>query len=524
MFLRSATGAALGLPFLPSLMPRDAKAGGSLDPVRLVAIQSQSGQFVADFWPTRTPPGYQTRDQMYGGPRSDGTTALSENIPGTNFKSAPLSDFAGENLSTVITTELDPYLEKLLLVRGLDYLQGTSHGTGMMLGNYAHCASGSAFSERGLGQMPTIDQVLAYSSKFYPDDPRARSLVLATGSPGSLSDTDYGMPGGPIENIPAYIEPLYLWQDLFGDFVEPDGPTEHPNLSLVSSVHGDYAQLRNHKRLSTEDKAALERHMAFLADLESELAQGLTAGCVKPDEPPFFDMGYPWQEVSSVADFEKVVELLVDISVAAIRCDLTRIVTFQPQMGVTDAAGTPTTSYHSSDDSPGDWHDFAHDAMDDPADHEHIKALNRWVVEKIFARYVAGLDVEESFGRTYLDNSLVYLCGELSMDHYVLAMPTLMAGSAGGKLETGRYIDYTQLDGSYANAGLGDWGVLIPGIPHNRLMVTILQAMGLSPSDYERDGIQGYGHHDFFDGPYNLEQSVYDFSQIDQPLPGMWLG
>ena len=404
-------------------------------------------------------------------------------------------------------------------------MQGTSHGTGMMLGNYANCASGGEFQSRGLGYMPTIDQVLAYSNKFYGSDPRARSVVLATGSPGSLSDTDYGMPGGPIENIPAYIEPLYLFQDLFGDFVEPDEePTEHPNLSLVNSVHGDYAQLKNHQRLSRDDRAALERHMAFLADLESELAQGFTAGCSKPEEPPFYDMGYPWQEVSSVEDFERVVELLVDISVAAIRCDLTRVVTFQPQMGVTDAGGSKATSYHSSDDSPGDWHDFAHDAVEEPGDHDHINSLNRWVVEKIFARYVQGLDVEEAFGRTYLDNSLVYLSGELSMDHYVLGMPTLMAGSAGGKLETGRYVDYTQLDGSYANAGTMPWGVLIPGLPHNRLLVTILQAMGLSPNDYERDGIEGYGHHEHFGGPYNLDPGVYDISQIGQPLPGIWLG
>jgi hypothetical protein len=346
---------------------------------------------------------------------------------------------------------------------------------------------------------------------------------MATGSPGSISDTDYGISGGAIENIPAYLEPLYLWQDLFGDFVDPEMPQEHPNRRLVNAVYDNYAALRQHNRLSAADKATLERHMAFINDIENELAAGLGAGCVKPDEPPFYEMGYPWQEVSSPEDFERVVELLVDISVAAIRCDMTRVVTFQLQMALTNAMGALATSYHNSDDVVGDWHDFAHDAVDDASDHAHIVSLNRWIGAKVFKRFLEQLDVEESAGQTYLDNSLVYWGSELSMDHYVLGMPTVLAGGAAGCLQTGYYVDYSNLAGDYANPIL-PWGVLIPGLPHNRLLVTILQAMGLSPADYERDGRPGYGHSERFSGPYALEDSAYNFNQIDQPLPGIFVG
>jgi hypothetical protein len=521
MFLRSASGLALGIPFLPSLLPRSAKGGVGTAPKRFVAIQSQSGQFVTDFYPAWTPAGYQLRDQMYGGPRADGTTALNVTIPGTTAKWAPLSDFVAQDLSVVIPSSLQPYYSKMLLLRGLDYLQGTSHGTGQMLGNYANCASGQAFADRGLGQMPTIDQVLAYSSKFYESDPQTRSIVLATGSPGSISDTNYGIAGGTIENIPAYLEPLYLWQDLFGDFMDPGTPMEHPNRKLVSSVYDDYVKLRAHPRMSTADRLTLEKHMAFLDDIETDLANGLGVGCAKPPEPPFFDMGYPWEEVSSVADFEECTRLLVDIACAALRCDLTRIVTFQAQMAVTNASGTPQTSYHNSDDVVGDWHDFAHDAVPEPGDHDHINALNRWVVTAVFQRFLEQLDTEEAEGDTYLDNSLVYWGSELSMDHYVLSMPTILAGGAGGALNTGHYVDYSQMTYDYANDGTLPWGVLIPGVPHNRLMVTILQAMGLSPADYE-DGMAGYGHREMFDGPYNLTADAYAMADIGKPLPGIF--
>jgi hypothetical protein len=523
MFLQTAGGAALGLPFLPSLLPRSANADLGSAPRRFIAITGESGQMVKDFWPTSTPPGYQLRDSAYGGNRADGTTALHEQIAGTPHTWAPISDFAAGDLSTVLGSYLQPFYDKMLLLRGLDYMQGTSHGRGMMLGNYANCSQSSSFSERGLGRMPTIDQVLAHASSFYESTPRTRSLVLGTGSPGSISDTDYGISGGAIENVPAYLEPLHVWEDLFGDFLDPDLPTEHPNRRLVNAVYDHYATLKQHRRLSAEDKQALERHMSFIDDIERELAAGLGAACSKPDEPPYYSMGYPWHEVSSVDDFERVVELLVDIAVAAIRCDLTRIVTFKAQMSVTDVPGTPATSYHNSAGIAGDWHTFAHEAAKTALDRAHIVSLNRWVGQKIFKRFLEGLDVEEHAGETFLDNSLVYWGGELSMDHYVLALPTVLAGSAGGRIETGYYVDYTHLQGSYANPIL-PWGVLIPGLPHNRLLVTILQAMGLSPAEYERDGLSGYGHHVRFGGPWNLSDDAYAFGEIGKPLPGIFLG
>lgn len=522
MFLRSVSGLALGIPFLPSLMPRGARADVDGQPRRFVAVMTQSGQMCADFWPAWTPPGYQLRDQAYGGDLSDGTTALSQTMPGTTAKWAPLADFTAQPLSTTIPSELQPYYSKMLLLRGLDYLQGTSHGTGMMLGNYANCASAGEFETRGLGQMPTIDQVLAYSTRFYPTAPLKRSIQLATGSPGSLSDTDYGM-GGAIENLPAYLEPHDLWQDIFGAFMDPGMPTEHPNKKLVNAIYDDYVKLKGNSRLSADDRATLDRHMSFLDGIEAELAAGLGAACVKPDEPMIYGVGYPWQEVSSIENFETWTGLLVDIACAAIRCDVTRIVTFQAQMAVSDASGSKVNSYHESADVAGDWHDYAHSA-DDPFSHANLNSLNQWVANAVYRRFLEQLDVEELDGQTFLDNSICYFGSELSIDHYVQTMPTILAGSAGGALTTGHYVDYTQIDSDYVNAGVMPWGVLIPGIPHNRLMVTILQAMGLQPGDYERDGLAGYGHNEQFAGPYNWPSDAYVMGDIGKPLPGIYNG
>lgn len=522
IFLSTAAGAALGLPFMPSLVPRDVLAQAVPPTKRFVGILAYSGQFVGDYYPTATPAGYQTRDQMYGGERSDGTTALHETMPGTPHKWARLSDFAQSGLSNVLTSALNPYLDKMLLLRGLDVLQGTSHGYGMFLGNNAACAAADQFESRGLGHRPTIDQILAYSDAFYPSAPKMRSLPLGTGSTGAISYSDYGQ-GGEVEQLSCYIEPQNVWQDLFGDFMAPDQPVENPNRSLMNAIHEDYTRVRGHRRIGVADRETLERHMAFLADIERELGQTPGASCIRPDEPPFLDVGYPWYEVSSIEDFRLTVSLLIDMAVAAIRCDLTRVVTMSLEMAITDAMGTVANSYHSSDDVAGDWHDYAHDAVDDANDHAHLVSLNKWTATDVFAKFMERLDVEEAEGKTFLDNSLVVMGSELAMDHYLLSMPTVVAGGAGGALTTGYYVDYTNLDGDYANP-IMPWGVLIPGLPYNRFLVTCLQAMGLQPNEYERWGEPGYAHTTMFDNPYNFPDPAYDMSQLGAPLPGIFNG
>jgi hypothetical protein len=523
IFLHSLGGATLALPFMPSLLPRELAAQPAASPKRFFGLLSYSGQFVTEFFPAWTPPGYQLRNAIYAGARRDGTTALHETLPGTRFKRARLSDFAERGVSNVLTTALNPYLEKMSLLRGIDLLQGsTSHSFGSFYGNAPGDGRLDVFTSRGLGQLPTIDQVLAHSDRFYPIAPRMRSLVMSTGSTSAASYTDYGM-GGAVEQVSAYIEPRAIWEDLFAGFMSPDMPRENPNRLLMNAVHEDYARLRGHRRLSNDDRLTLDRHIEFLADIERELGATIPASCVVPAEPEDFGVMWPWHEIGDVDRFRRRVSLLIDMAVAAIRCDMTRVVNLSVQSAISDFGGTVAAHYHESDDVAGDWHDYAHDAAADPNDAARLTSINRWIATDVFAQICARLDVEEADGRTYLDNSLVCWGDELSLDHYSAALPTLLAGSAGGALETGYYVDYQHLDGDYANP-IAPWGTLIPGVPLNRLLVTILQAMGLSPADYERGGRPGYGHIEVFDVAYNWPTDAYDMAQIGSPLPGIWLG
>ena len=70
---------------------------------------------------------------------------------------------------------------------------------------------------------------------------------MATGSPESISHTNYGMAGGKIEALNAYLEPRDIWDDLFTGFMTPDMPKDDPNRLLMNAVHADYTRLSNHQ-------------------------------------------------------------------------------------------------------------------------------------------------------------------------------------------------------------------------------------------------------------------------------------
>jgi hypothetical protein len=114
----------------------------------------------------------------------------------------------------------------LLLLRGLDFLPDTNHNDGGMLGHYA---GGSISEEAGnITPFPTIDQVLAYSSKVYSSTPLGgRSLHLAPGRPNTFSFTDDGNTGGAISRVIADTDPRVAFDRLFQNFTPPDSePTD----------------------------------------------------------------------------------------------------------------------------------------------------------------------------------------------------------------------------------------------------------------------------------------------------------
>jgi hypothetical protein len=531
LFLRGTAGALFALPFLPSLLPRRAVAQAE-PALRLVAIKSYSTQIIRHFYPSFSGNGYEVRPYNQNQGKEDGTTILTQALAASSGRHsngneyfghwAPLVDLADAGqLSDILGPELNPYLSKMLLLRGLDFMPDTNHNEGGMLGNYA--AADNTFDE--VPPWATIDNVLGYSNKFYASAPSGtRALHLSPGRSNTFSFTDGGA-GGNITQVQAHVDPLTAFNEAFANFMpsEPgEEPRVDPNRKLVDRVLEDYNAAMAHPRLSGDDRQTLDNHVTFLSELQGRLAGGSGGAAVNCGQPT------PPDSVSGdstdVSVLTEAFNGMVDVLVAAIRCDVTRIGTLNVFRGIGRGVGPDGSDLgyiHSGLKDPQDWHERAHE-WGTPESDAQIVAINQWITSEVVARVLAGLDVEEADGKTYLDNSVVFFGNELGMNHLNWSVPSVLFGSAGGKLETGRFVDY--IDWNQNVKFDQEDGPVIEGVPYNRLLVTLLQAFGLSPEDYERPGEPGYGSYSTVGKTTDLHAIDYDASQYGNVLPGLLVG
>ena len=533
MFLQGAGGTLLALPFLESLLPRQAAAAIGAQPLRFIVMHSYNGQLNADWYPTHAINGYKVRDSSYPeGNFRDGTTILTRTLSESSGRHpaaggpsyygtwAPLSEFAATGVSDILDKRLNPYLEKLLLIRGLDFLPDTNHNWGGVLGNFH---SGQHADKSKVKEVATIDQVLAWSPKFYPSTPAGtRALHLSPGRPNTISHTHYGKVGGPIERVTAHLDPLTAFQEAFPNPTGGGGsgaPTD-PSVGLVDRVYEDYRRVLQDRRLGRQDKENLQRHVDLIAELQGKLRASTTQPSCSPQRPASSVI----DRVEDVASIRRTYSLMLDVITAAIRCGQTKIATLDISKAISPGTGANGTDEGfvqrgGGERDPLDWHWSAHQ-LDISNNYDRLQAINRWIAQELFVPLLQRLDVEESNGKTFLDNSIVFWGNELGVPtHHNWSVPVLLAGSAGGYLQTGRYIDYVD----WNMPGGGGWSAggkpapIVEGVPYNRLLVTLLQAFGLSPSDYE-DGEPGYGS---FVTAGKSSAIDYDLTTVGSILPSI---
>jgi len=520
-FLRGVGGATLALPFLESLAPRDAAAQAA-PARRLIVLKSFSTQLVQEWYPRFTGNGYVLKDSKYPGTtKADGTTLLTQPLgSGGGYTQAPLTDFqTATGISGILGPSLNPFLPKLTLIRGLDFLPAVNHNYGGLLGNFSSCTSATPCDADALPDVPTIDQVLAYSPKFYPSTPGLRYLHVSQGVTDSMSYSDLGIKGGAVQQLKARANPLDAFNDVFGTMPPPTGgPSPDRDKLLVDRVYQDYVALRSSSRLSGGDKMLVDQYVNLVAELQAKMMTKPVMSCTAPAAPASMANNTKLD----TTDITTKWNLFLDIVTAAIMCDRTRIITIgvHKALGPGPDASDPTLTgfYHSEDASGGTWHGLAHDFANDNS-RRMLKGINQWIASNVFAKLLGKLDVAEAGGKTYLDNSLVYWGNELGFNHIAYSVPCLLAGSAGGFIKPGRYLDYIDWSGKAYFAQ--ENGNVIKGIPHNRFLVTAMQAMGLAPADYERNGTPGYGSTDTSGHDPGSWPVSYDLSTIGQILPGI---
>jgi hypothetical protein len=449
-FLRGLGGAALALPLL-EYTHGHAWAKGNGAPCRFLTVFSHGGTI-----------SNQQRDT-----RADGTGAHH----GQDLW-RPADPLSEDLVLGPIHQPLEPFRQKLLLLEGIDnktaITQDQYNAGGHGISNATALTAGdSVGTEDGRQALSaSIDQVIAERLSDAQPTPFERIHLKVKGH-------QYGTPyfRGANEPMSGITNPAEAWATLFAG-VSEDGqpsPAAQRQLSMRgSALDGlleSYDRVRN--TVSATDRHQIDAHLEHLRALEHELQNPVV--CSKPDEP------------GGDGDGNIVGPLHVQLIVAALRCGLSNVANLEISDIVTPwtDAGTPTDSAYGIGHS---LHHLARDIGPTGAQAGLYDAFfaemldnRRWRMS-LMAQLLEGLD-DPNFlegDGTLLDNSLVLYTSEFRNGsiHTAWNMPVLLAGSAGGALSTGRFIDYNQ-----HGAAEGTLQYETSESTHN-LFTSILQALG----------------------------------------------
>ena len=245
--------------------------------------------------------------------------------------------------------------------------------------------------------------------------------------------------------LPKSINPSAVFDRLFGSGpLAPEAARKRRALeqSVIDAVRADATKLG--KRLGKRDNEKVDEYLTGLRELEVRInttASQCSLGA-RPGPP---------------ADVRDRVKQMLDLTVLAFRCDLTRVITFgyehtvteqtHPWLGINDG-------YHIG---------ITHNQPGAP-----YATINKWLVSQL-AYLLDELKAtpDGTGGTTLLDNTIVYFASEMGegSTHSGADLPIIVCGGGAGRITPGRLL---------ARPGQGNGNVLI----------ALMQAMGVSVSSF----------------------------------------
>ena len=461
----------LAVPFLESLLPRTASAGSPFRRKYFVSMMTAHG----GVWAENMFPGdaMLTESRTYAG-RTVRRGALAASPAGNQPSLSPVLTAASARLTPAL-------LAKMNVIAGFDMPRHLGHHTGGHLGNYArNDANDGTPTGYGYGkEIPTIDQVMAYSSGFYPDLSTIlkRSMQLGQSNHVSAYWANPTTKTGPIQFLNGTADTQAVFDEIFVK-TPPSGTSQRA--PAVDGVVASYRSLlQSNRRLSTSDRRRLEDHIARLAEIQRRLKVVVSCGGIARPTLNAKDFGWQYPGPSGPTSVQAF-QLLNDLIVAGFLCGSSCIATVDATMH----ASGPFTEFAN------DWHGQAHlsteaaSGTSGPAENNIVRG-NQGFFELAFLDLVAKLDTDDGSGsgHTILDDALVAWTQECSsLTHAQASIPIIMAGGAGGALRTGSYIDYRNRSKVIP---LDQKQSYSPGLVWNQWLGSALQAMGVPRAEYE---------------------------------------
>lgn len=346
---------------------------------------------------------------------------------GTGVRSYPTRmDFSGTPYEA-----LQPYADQLIVTRGFAMKSIAGQSTPPHPTGFGHMLTGNRCNVRGDDILSagneSIDQFIA--SRMGP-------TRVASSLHGVVNERNMSWaraPSGAVSSLRAEQDPGAAFNRLFGGVSStPEEPTdpgqERQQLrraSIVDAVRDSYQTLAC--KVGGEDKKRLEAHLDYVRDMEQFIEGGsgvVAAQCTVPDAPGKLD-------VRSIPSGRSIGRAHMQVLVRALECDITRVGTLQ---------WYSHTAVHGA---PYGW--TAGLKSHHVASHEGGTAGHDRAYAEELAHFLGLLRAARAEdGGSLLDHTAVLCISELGISgtlHHLADLPIIIAGSAGGKLKTGQYID-----------------------------------------------------------------------------------
>ncbi len=367
---------------------------------------------------------------------------------------APTGGESDFQLSPILSP-LEAYKDQLIVVDGLEMSRsgpGDGHQKGMgILWTGSTLLEGGDF--QGGGNSGTVGwgggtSVEQHIAQAVGDQTPYRSLEFGVQTRGASvwSRMSYA---GPNQPIAPEDSPDAMFQRLFADFDVDASEIERLKVerrSVIDLVKGDLDHLMV-QHGSSDDQLKIEAHLDAIREIEQR-NDAAVPSCEVPGVPGGID-----HEAND--NFPMVCQRQTDLLAMSLACDMTRVASVQWSRSVSNTR----FSWLSI---PEGHHDLSHLGDGDQSMVDKITAINTWYAEQVKALLDALAAIPEGDG-TVLDNTLVVWGNELSRgnSHGNRPIPFVLAGGGGGALQMGRYLQYDN-------------------VPHNRLLVSLCHAMGLT--------------------------------------------
>ena len=324
-----------------------------------------------------------------------------------------------------VLAPLHDFREQLLFIRGLyndEATKGNIHSsqTGNLL-------SGAPLASGGEVRSGTsIDQVLAQT---YGRGTKVPSLVLACEKSNPSVHKNYSMIysshiswSSPTTPTPLELYPALAFDRLFKDDAGAG------DRSVLDAVRADASDLR--KQISATDRRKLDEYLNSVREVEQRIERAGERGELQGWKPTLTEPNIPRPADGIPQDIGEHMRLMCDILVLAFQTDTTRICTLK------------LNNDHSSLRFPNLGIDYMIHHLLSHQESADWLTVNQFFVEQV--AYIARkLQAVQEGERTALDNTMLLYCSSmLTGSHDAGKLPVIILGGGGGRIETGRTLDY----------------------------------------------------------------------------------